>query len=506
MANNKFLVEDLTQATAVQLSGWTILENNDTTYKYPVSNLSSDIKNQAQAITNGKAIHDYINSISTSLSSDINGSINKLVDGKAVHDYINSISTSLSNDIDGSANKLVDGKAVHDYVNNSINELGLFGQEGEVVYVTPEGTKKQTILNPIIYVCESDDDLTKSRNDSISFETIFNTWEQGDAYTRTAFGYDKDYGKSFNFTTLNQCFDFNTKARRDYIYNLYNNGKISLNEINMYKNEMTSLTEWQPPLSTYDDFTTRQLSNNCYLAQCFLCDRRTDPFGYPNVLTSYSYNESTPNISSLVITQNACGNIYWMYNNKLSSIIQPMNAYGAAYFVSPNMYNEFDITIECYSLGLDDDYVGFTLCKDIATSNGKTPIRIDFIRVSSPTQKLGFETLYDKTGGGYKTYEEVSSYIGGYKYPSWYSQLINIKSFPWFRLGISCWSGEGENIGYQNKGTGWQANKRYLQNDNTANDYKILSSYAFDSNQLRFDRYYHQNEPFRRRYVSYSGC
>jgi hypothetical protein len=59
-------------------------------------------------------------------------------------------------------------------IKSSIDSL--YGNEGEVVYLSPTDIKKQSVLRSDIYICENqaDEDAVVAAN--ISFKTIFDNW------------------------------------------------------------------------------------------------------------------------------------------------------------------------------------------------------------------------------------------------------------------------------------------------------------------------------------------
>lgn len=315
---------------------------------------------------------------------------------------------------------IANAKAVHDYINAlcaTSDDSKLAGEEGQVVYVNPDGTQKQTVLHTDVYLCESQEDQEKCKKRDITFAEIYKSWLCKDAYNQKALGYDTGYNTSPNgplvFQSLQESLDFVNSKHLNF-YNTY--GSYPFCDDSALKAKHLSGNGALNCLSTYEYLTTKDIRGGV-LYQYYFVDANQHrylpplPAGGPPM--------------SVMISQNALGYPYWVYNSKMSSIVQPINAYGASMYVSPTKYSQFEICAECYSTNGDDDWIGLVAYVDDPVS-GK-PVRIDFVRNSSFQQKMGLSGDQPTWDDYKRVYGDDSTRRG----PTWTAQYNCTKTWPW---------------------------------------------------------------------------
>ena len=229
----------------------------------------------------------------------------------------------------------------------------LFGQEGDVAYLTPnDGIKSQTILRSDIYVCENDDDLIASLASKLSFKEVFDSWCVGDMVNNKNYGYSSDYPR--NNRTLNECLAFQSNPTAYH------------------------WSESNFALTSYSQLTSQEPQSNWYLNQYFYCKPADSS------MTSLVYDEDA-GYTSCIANMQAYGYDYWIYNNVVSSIIQPMNSIGWSFYYSPLKYTNYDIEVELASTNGDNDYIGLVAAVS-EDSSGKQHV-LSFIRVGGTNDK-----------------------------------------------------------------------------------------------------------------------
>ena len=252
----------------------------------------------------------------------------------------------------------------------------LYGNEGEVLYVTPRDIKKQTILHSNIYVCEDNEDEQKSLNSEFSLEEVFNNWERSGRYNDMVQGYTN---YPHNCGTLTDAFNMPEGYRPNpWPLTSYNQLVSEIPQQNW------KVYEWCWTRDPADHYTlTSRISSEIY------CNFWYDIAGY--------------------------GSEYWVYNTAISSILQPLNTSDWACYISPDKYINYDLEVELASPDGDNDYIG--LVAAFNTDSTGFPHQLNLIRVGGVNDK-GCDTT-DKIGeSGHPIHEDNDN-----SYYTWYAQL-----------------------------------------------------------------------------------
>ena len=83
----------------------------------------------------------------------------------------------------------------------------LAGRDGEVPYLGRQdasvgGYKPETIFRSDVYVCENEEDYTKSLAQTMTMREVFDTWVKGGNYGNKWYGWSQDYPTNGKGTTL----------------------------------------------------------------------------------------------------------------------------------------------------------------------------------------------------------------------------------------------------------------------------------------------------------------
>lgn len=222
---------------------------------------------------------------------------------------------------------------------------GLYGVEGDVAYPMPDGnTVKQQILRSDIYICENDNDVQKSLNSNFSFKEVFTSWIPGGTYSSKWFGVD-EYPATHNLRSLTEMLDFNASK------------------------------EANP--QSYNQLTSEIPASNWSLAQYYY----QDPADH-----SLTALEPTGTITELATNNGGEGFAYWVYNDAIKSILQPMNCNDTTFYTSPQKYTEYELCVELSSFNGDDDFIG--LIAAMNTDSSKRPHILTFMRLAGGNSEV----------------------------------------------------------------------------------------------------------------------
>ena len=239
---------------------------------------------------------------------------------------------------------------------SSIEKDNSIGLSGQLNYLTPSnGYVKQTVFRNDIYICENQEDEDKSVGSGFTFKEVFDNWQKSGRYSNKVQGYT------------------------EYYVNPY-----SMNELFERVGAPDSILNAQP--SSYNQLITEIPQPNWYLN---VWHWTTESNFNPTTYTLYNYSltskTQTTEYNFPFVSQQAYGSEYWVYNSALCTIIQPMNTWDYACYISPENYTNYEMEVELASHNSDNDYIGIVAAFN--TGSDGMPHQLNLIRVGGVNDK-----------------------------------------------------------------------------------------------------------------------
>ena len=340
-------------------------------------------------LVNEKYVKDYANVLSgysNRLSTYINQVNNKVIKNTTNIYEISAKLSALSDEVDKTGGLTT---IISSDLSTLIKKYDTdhHGQNGDVMYTTPSGPVKQSILDSNIYICETDEEIEESINTNLGFKDIWNNWYKGGKYSYTNkywYGFT-DYptqpyqsyrttGGSWKITNVQRNMVPNLTASWNSTSETWNGSSRNTNTTDV--NCVTQIScgsETQDAYMYYYisvDITVQtetyryrgRISFNTFVNN--ITDNYTKQLQLTSTNNTLTCTLSFDPIGSTSIPLEKVGGFgynFWYYKEDEDTIVQPDNTVDNTFIYSPQRYENYELKIRLYSTNSDDDEIGIIL-------------------------------------------------------------------------------------------------------------------------------------------------